>query len=246
MTARGTRRRAGNRPPSLHPSGKERISSRRRAALWLALGIVVVAAAAVAALTSGDGERGDAAPAASMVPDPERLVRPNSRRLSQPAQARAVLVEFLDPECEACRAASPAVDHLVEQFGDRVEVVVRYFPLHANSNEAARAAEAAGDQGRFGDMLAMLFDTQAEWGETQTSQREAFFAMARDLGLDMDRFTQAYDEPATQARVDADLADARALGLSGTPSFFLDGQPLRPSNVADLNQEVIDPPDSPE
>lgn len=245
MTSRGTRRRAGNSEPSLQPSVRERISSRRRGAMWLALGVAVVGAAAMVALASGGGG-GDAAPTEPAVADLERLIRSDSRRLSQPAEPRAVLVEFLDPECEACRAAFPAVEHLVEQFGDRVEVVVRYFPLHANSNEAARAAEAAGDQGRFDDMLAKLFETQTEWGEKQTSQRETFFAMARDLGLDMDRFTQAYDDPATQATVDADLADARALGLSGTPSFFLDGQPLRPSNVADLMQEVSDAADSPE
>lgn len=162
----------------------------------------------------------------------ELLVRDNSPRLSEGGEA--VFVEFLDFECEACLALYPVIEDLREEHGDRVTFVVRHMPLHGNSVNAALAAEAAAEQGEFEVMYKRLFETAEEWGHQEASQRDAFFGYAEDLGLDMERFTAAYDDPATLERIEQSYQDGQTLGVSGTPTFFLDGEMLNPQSVTDL------------
>ena len=164
------------------------------------------------------------------------LVREDSPRLSEGDEA--VFVEFLDFECEACLALHPVIEDLRGNYGDRVTFVVRHMPLHGNSVNAALAAEAAAEQGEFEAMYQRLFETAEEWGHQETSQREAFFGYAGALGLDMDRFAAAYDDPATLARIEQSYQDGQALGVSGTPTFFLDGERLNPQSVADLEDAI--------
>lgn len=167
-----------------------------------------------------------------------QLVREDSPRLSE--EGDVVFVEFLDFECEACLALYPTIEEIRAEYGDRVTFVVRYLPLHANSVEAAQAAEAARDQGQFEAMYKALFDNATQWGHQETSQREAFFSYAEELGLDMERFEQVYDDPATLERIQQSAADAEALGVASTPTFFVDGQRLEPTRVEDLTDPLDD------
>ena len=163
----------------------------------------------------------------------ELLVRDDSPRLSEGDEA--VFVEFLDFECEACLALYPVIEDLREEYGDRVTFVVRHMPLHGKSVNAALAAEAAAEQGEFEAMYHRLFETaEDEWGHQEASQRETFFGYAEDLGLDMDRFTTADDDPATMERIEQSQQDGQTLGVSGTPTFFLNGELLQPQNITDL------------
>jgi protein-disulfide isomerase len=229
----GTKARQDSKPATQNRSG----SWSRQIALSVALVVIAVGVVLVVAARSSSEGGGTGGPETA---SDERLVRPDSQRLSYPDAPVASFVEFLDPECEACRAAAPTVEQLVETYGDRVTFVVRYFPLHTNSKDAARAAEAAAAQGRFEEMLARLFETQPEWGENRTSQRDYFFAIAGGLGLDMDQFEQTFDDPATTAKIERDLVDARSLGLTGTPTFFLDGEQLQPRSADELVRMVED------
>lgn len=200
------------------------------------LSLVLVIAAAVFVLlaaTLGGGGSDE-----SVVANPSDLVRSDSLRISDAPAGAVEFVEFLDFECEACRAAHPAVTELRERYGDRVAFVVRHFPLHNNSDGAALAAEAAADQGAFTEMMDLLFETQPEWGEKSTSQREVFFGFAEVLGLDMDRFGAVYDDPATLEKIYRDMADGMAAGVEGTPTFFLGGDKLRPSSFEDLVNSI--------
>lgn len=173
----------------------------------------------------------DAAPSGS--DNAELLVREDSPRLSSGEEA--VFVEFLDFECEGCLALYPVIEDLREKYGDRVTFVVRHMPLHGNSVNAALAAEAAAEQGEFESMYQRLFETvEDEWGHQDSSQRDTFFSYAEDLGLDMDRFAAAYDDPATLERIEQSQQDGQIVGVSGTPTFFLDGELLQPQSVADL------------
>lgn len=167
-----------------------------------------------------------------------QLVREDSPRLSE--EGDVVFVEFLDFECEACLALYPTIEEIRAEYGDRVTFVVRYLPLHTNSVEAAQAAEAARDQGQFEAMYKALFDNATQWGHQETSQREAFFSYAEELGLDMERFEQVYDDPATLERIQQSAADAEALGVASTPTFFVDGQRLEPTRVEDLTDPLDD------
>ena len=198
--------------------------------LKLSLGLVVAAiAVALIAASSSNDDGAEVALEDGTVP----VVREDSRRLST-GSSDVVFVEFLDFECEACRAAFPAIEELRSTYGDRVSFVVRNFPLHNNSVAAARAAEAAAEQGAFEEMYFRLFETQPEWGERSDSQEEVFFGFAEDLGLDMEAFRAVYDDPATIDKIERDEADGRALGVTGTPTFFLDGEKLEPESFDDL------------
>ena len=164
------------------------------------------------------------------------LVRPDSPRLTVGDEVQ--LVEFLDFECEACGALYPVVEQLKENYGDRLEFVVRYMPLHVSSVNAALAAEAAREQDAYKQMYDLLFQRQAEWGHQQSPQREMFFAYADELGLDMNQFAADFDAPQTLARIEQSEADGRAAGVSSTPTFFLDGEPVALSRVQDLEDAV--------
>lgn len=165
-----------------------------------------------------------------------QLVREDSPRLSEGGEA--IFVEYLDFECEACLSLYPAVEEIRAEYGDRVTFVVRYLPLHGNSVEAAQAAEAAREQGEFEAMYKALFENSPEWSHQETSQREAFFGYAEELGLDMERFEQVYDDPATLERIEQSAADAEALGVTSTPTFFVDGERLEPTRVEDLTDPL--------
>ena len=200
----------------------------------ISLGLVVavlIAAVVIANITSEP----DAVAQGSTA---EVLVRPDSQRLSTAADGKVTFVEFLDFECESCRAAYPAVEQLREQYDGRVTFVVRHFPLHFNSEAAARAAEAAGAQGKFEEMYQMLFETQSEWGEQKTPMDDVFIGFAEDLGLDMVKFNEDFNDPATLAKVQRDQADGKALGVTGTPTFFLNGTKVEAMSGADLVDQI--------
>ncbi|MEQ4497908.1 DsbA family protein [Nocardioides kribbensis] len=169
-----------------------------------------------------------------------RLVREDSHVLGAEAETGVTFVEFLDFECEGCRAAYPAVEQLREEYAGRVTFVARYFPMpgHVNGERAARAVEAAARQGAFEDMYHRMYRTQGQWGDQQTPHDELFASFAEDLGLDLEQWRADYEDPATAERVAADMADGRALGVQGTPTFFVDGQPLQPRTYDDLTDAL--------
>jgi len=169
--------------------------------------------------------------------DVGQLVRDNSRRLNTVPDSEVTLVEFLDFECEACRAAFPMVEQLRAQYGDRVNFVVRYFPIqsHFNAERAARAVEAAAQQGKFESMYKKMYETQSQWGEQRVPADATFRGFATEMGLDMAEFDTAYDDPATLDRVNVDVADGKALGVQGTPTFFLDGSEVSFQSYEDLS-----------
>lgn len=168
------------------------------------------------------------------------VVRPDSHRLTSPEQSRAQFVEFLDFECEACGAVYPIIEDLRSTYGDRITFVVRYFPMpgHFNADRAARAVEAAAQQGRFEQMYQRMFTTQSQWGEQRVPADDLFRSFAIDLGLDMATFDTAYNSPATLERIRTDIADGLALGVQGTPTFFLDGKRLQPRTISELTTAV--------
>jgi protein-disulfide isomerase len=161
--------------------------------------------------------------ATSVVADTSLLIREDSVTRG-PADASVTLVEFLDFECEACRAAYPVVEQILADYDGRVRYVVRYFSNHNNSVLAVAAAEAAGEQGKYWEMVQMLFATQPQWGEQSVPQTQALIALAGQVGLDVDQFTAALQNPAYAEKAARDQQDTQTLGLRGTPTFFVNGQ----------------------
>ena len=202
----------------------------------ISLALIAAAAVAIVAFANFGSEDGSTAPPADS--RAERVVRPDSQRLSTAADGKVTFVEFLDFECEACGAAYPAIEELRKTYDGRVTFVVRNFPLHKNSEAAARAAEAAAAQGKFEAMYDKLFQTQQQWGEKDSSQANVFFGYAEQLGLDMTRFRATYDDPATLERIRRDKADGEALDVSGTPTFFLNGEKIKISTFGELIDQI--------
>ncbi len=153
----------------------------------------------------------------------DKLVREDSQKITS-STASVTLVEFTDFECEACRAAYPIVKKILSEYEGKITFVLRNFPLHGNSVLAAKSAEAAGEQGKFWEMNNLLFENQTAWGEKQTPQTELFTQYAQTLGLDMEKFSASLSSDAYKEKINRDKNDGIALGVKGTPTFFLNGK----------------------
>lgn len=138
------------------------------------------------------------------------------------------LVEFADYQCPACYQFHPVVKQLIEEYGDRVSFRFRNFPLvqlHPNAMIAARAAEAAGMQGKFWEMNDLLFTNQQNWASV-SNPTNIFVQYAQQLGLDTTKFQEDMNSSATLAIINADVSAAQALGATGTPTFVLNGKKI--------------------
>lgn len=231
-------------------------------AMLVALFAVVIAAIVVTANTGSDEETHAAATTTAPAPTTTRpapttteatppagttdaeppaegaaiVVAPDPRTLGRPGDGKVTFTEFLDFECPACGAAYPLVEQLRQEYEGRVTFNIRYFPLpsHRNARAAAIAVEAAHRQGKLVPMYAKLFQTQPRWGGRNRSQAATFRAFARELGLDMARYDADVRSRSVRQRVQRDYAAAEALELSGTPSFFVNEQPVTPRSPEHL------------
>lgn len=197
------------------------VSRTTKASLIATFALLLIAAVAIFIFVNQQNSERTAALGGSA-----QILRENSHRLDTGPADAPVLVEFLDFECESCAAAYPFVEELRDTYAGQLTYVIRYFPIpaHQNSLNAAVAVEAAAQQGEMEGMYRMMFDTQLQWGEKSESQAALFRTYAETLGLDMDAFDSAVADPATAERINQDFIEGRELGVSGTPTFFLDGQ----------------------
>ena len=167
------------------------------------------------------------------------FVRPHSRGFGPP-DAKVTVVEFLDPECESCRAMFPFVKKLLSHYGARVRLVIRYMPLHPNSSYAVSALEAAGEQGRFAEMLETLFVNQPRWADHHAPKPELIPEFARQVGLDMAAFNRSMNSGAHKSILESDVADGKKLGITATPTFFVNERLLEPLGFETLIQLIED------
>lgn len=152
-----------------------------------------------------------------------------------PANAPAQLEEFGDFECPPCAQFHPIVKKLHDEFGDRLRVTFREFPLvpnHQHALSAASAAEAAGLQGKFWEMHHKLYDNQKTWHEA-FDVRPIFEGYAKDIGLDVERFKREINSDLIARRITEDGKRGRSLKVSGTPTVFLNGRELPFETIMD-------------
>jgi Na+:H+ antiporter, NhaA family len=134
--------------------------------------------------------------------------------------AEVTLVEYGDFQCPYCGDAYPVVHELLERFGDRLRFVFRHMPLrdlHPRAPAAAKAAEAAGAQGRFWEMHDRLFEHQNELSDAQLRGH------ADNLGLDVERFDRDLQDANLARRIDDDYRSGARSGVPSTPRFFVNG-----------------------
>jgi protein-disulfide isomerase len=153
---------------------------------------------------------------------------------SGPLDAPVTIVAWSDYACTYCNRVQGTLDHLARLYPGQLRWVHRTLPLDDDNTLASEAALAADAQGRFRPMNDRLF---ALYGHVDRATVEL---LARELGLDMVRFRADLDSHAYRASIDADQADARALGVSGTPTFFLNGRPVHGNQSLKAFAELVD------
>lgn len=169
----------------------------------------------------------EAATSASLASDNAHLlVRPYSPVLGL-ADARVTIVEFFDPECEACRAFHPIVKSLLNEYQGKVRLVARYMPFHQNSVYAATILEATRPQGKYWETLEAFFERQPQWASHQAPRPELLLNYLDGLGVDPTRVKESLESPEIRSRIDQDREDGTQLGVKQTPSFFINGKPLQ-------------------
>lgn len=134
---------------------------------------------------------------------------------------KTVLVEFSDFQCPYCQAAAGTIRQFVTKRGDRVTLVYKHLPLtsiHAEALPAAKAAWAAGQQGKFWEFHDALFEQQKQLGEPLYS------SLAKSLKLDVTRFDRDRTSKAAETAINQDVQLAEKLGINGTPFFVMNGR----------------------
>jgi protein-disulfide isomerase len=154
-----------------------------------------------------------------------------------PDDAPVTIIEFSDYRCGYCRRAEATLQQLLERYPSEVRLVSRHFPLNQTSRGAAEAAACANEQGRFWEFHRGLFAAGAQHDAESLEQH------ASDAELDLEAFRTCVEEGRFKAGVEADLADGRRAGVTGTPAFFVNGIPIsgaRPLEdfVAIIEQEL--------
>ena len=184
----------------------------------------------------------NASPVASVVTSSEPGAEP-AHALGD-AKAPVTLEEFGDFQCPPCGQLHPVLKAMETEYGpQKVRIVFREYPLvpnHVHALAAARAAEAAGQQGKFWEMHDLIYEHQKDW-EKLFDVRPIFDGYAKTIGLEMKQFTEESSSELVERRIFLDGKRAHALGVQGTPTVFLNGKEVPfPSLAPDKLKVLID------
>jgi protein-disulfide isomerase len=167
------------------------------------------------------------------------LAREHAPRLG-PAEAKVHLVEFFDPACGTCREFYPLVKDLMKANRDKIRMSLRYAPFHAGSENVVRILEAARKQDKFWQTLEAVLDSQPYWAPNHKAELELLWPQLGKLGLDFERIRRDMYAPEIESVITQDLADAKALNVTMTPEFFVNGRPLPSFGYEQLKKLVND------
>jgi protein-disulfide isomerase len=167
------------------------------------------------------------------------LVRAHSPTLGR-AGAPVVIVEFLDPACETCRAFYPLVKEIMAANPDRIRLVLRYAPFHQGSDQVVAVLEAARRQDRFWPALEALLASQSDWSPHHTPQLALVWKHLEGLGLNLEQVRADMTSPEIARAIAQDLEDAQTLNVTRTPEFFVNGRPLPSFGYEQLKRLVDD------
>lgn len=188
--------------------------------IFIIAGVVIVAGVIVAAvLTDGGGA--------------DYPVIESERPFLGRADASVIVQEFSDFQCPACQSAESTVKKIVQDYGDRIRFEYKHFPLtriHPKAFSAALASECAHDQGKFWEYHDLLFLNQPNFSNPDLE------SYASQLGLDAASFSACLKSRAKADIVNSNMDEAESLGLTGTPTFFVNGKKLNSWGL--LEQEV--------
>jgi len=210
----------------------------KRALPFIIIVVVLAGAVAVAWSLKESAVSGPPAPAptptsttsSSTVATAPKTVHPGADppHAIGPATAPVTLEEFGDFQCPPCGLLHPVLKTMEKEFGDKLRVIFREYPLvpaHQHALSAARAAEAAGLQGKFWEMHDLIFENQKAW-EKAFDARPIFEGYAQKIGLDMTKYRNDVNSQIVEQRIFLDGKRAHALGVQGTPTVFMNGREI--------------------
>ena len=155
--------------------------------------------------------------------------------------ASVTLIEYGDFQCPACKAYYPLIKEMLSKYPDKVRVVWRQFPLvaiHDKAYDAARAVEAAGKQGKFWEMHDRVFDNQETWVK-DPKYMERFAEYAATIGIVVEQWQADVSDQGVEAKIQTDRQSGDRLGVTGTPSFFVNGGKIELPGSLEKFMEVI-------
>ncbi len=167
----------------------------------------------------------------------EHIQRDYSPKMG-PHDAKVTIVEFFDPACGTCSAFYPFVKKLMDENPGKVNLVLRYLPLHQNSDVIVSIFEAARLQNRFWETLELAYKTRDTWIEHHVAKPEKFWMQLGGTGLDMQQLEADMKSTEIARRIKQDVLDAQQLKVSKTPGFFVNGKPLVHFGYQQLQQLV--------
>jgi protein-disulfide isomerase len=165
------------------------------------------------------------------------FVRAHSQTLGSD-DAKVTIVEFMDPACETCAAFSPMVKEMVKGNPGKIRLVLRYAPFHEGADYFVKILEASKKQEKYWETLDAMFSTQQIWAPHHKAVPEKVWPILVQAGLDLDKLKEDMKDPAIDALIKQDLADAKSLNVRKTPGFFVNGTPLEPFGRQNLIQLV--------
>ena len=158
-----------------------------------------------------------------------------------PPNAPVRLEEFGDFECPPCGIFHPILEQMHAEFGDKLSITFREFPLvptHQHALAAASAAEAAGLQGKFWEMHDLLYEHQNDW-KKEFDVRPIYEGYAKQIGLDVDRYKRDMNGDLVAQRIFADGKRGHSLGVKGTPTVFINGREVPFENLPAEKLRVV-------
>ncbi len=168
----------------------------------------------------------------------ELFVREHSQTYGSD-DAKVYLIEFMDPACETCSAFSPFVKQIIAANPGRIKLVLRYAPFHDGADYFVKILEAAKKQGKYWETLDVMYATQSNWASHHNPQPELIWQFLPKAGLDLEKIKTDMNDPAITQLIAQDLTDAKTLGVTKTPGFFVNGKPLQVFGQNQL-KELID------
>jgi protein-disulfide isomerase len=208
-----------------------------RKILLVGLAVVVGMAVAVGALIYVSGKSQPSTQAVERTRG--SLVQFYSPTIGNP-EAKVHIVEFIDPACETCATFYPYVKQIMAANPDKVRLTLRLVPFHKGSDYVVKLLEAARKQGKFWPALEALLANQSQWVRNHTVLPEFAWKPLEGLGLNLDQMKVDMASPEIAQRIEQELNDAKALKVTQTPEYFVNGRPLPSFGLEQLQALVRD------
>jgi len=151
-------------------------------------------------------------------------------------QAAITIVEYSDFQCPYCKKARPTLKQILDTYGTQVRHVFKHFPLsfHRQAINAHKAVAAAREQGKFWEMHDLIFDDPGNLSPEKMREHAA------TLGLDLEKYDEAYASERIAKVIEDDLAEGRSVGVRGTPAFFVNGKYMAGAQPFEAFKREID------